>query len=107
MPDNMINANDSNFQDTLKENPSSVVDFTAAWCGPCKRLAPVIEELAKEYAGKIKFIKCDVDDSPDTASKFQVMSVPTLLFLKNGEEEDRTVGLVPADKIKEKLQLIL
>ncbi len=80
-----------------------IVDFYAEWCGPCKTLKPIFEELSKEYAGKINFGKLDVDESPETAKKFNVMGIPTLIFLKDGAEINRSVGALSKESLKEKI----
>jgi thioredoxin 1 len=86
---------DANFQETVSKNPIVLVDFWAAWCGPCRALAPTIEELAKELAGKVLVAKLDVDENPQTAEKFQVYSIPTVVLIKDQCEVDRIVGLCP------------
>jgi thioredoxin 1 len=80
-----------------------VVDFSAEWCGPCKKLHPIIEELAAEYEGKIKVFTLDIDESRQTPTRFGIMSVPTMFFVKGGEVVDRMVGLTSKDRIKEKI----
>ncbi|MBC8060321.1 MAG: thioredoxin [Clostridiaceae bacterium] len=84
-----------------------IVDFFATWCGPCKMLSPVFEELGLEMEGKVKFIKIDVDKSPDIASKYSVSTIPTMLILKNGEKQDAMVGFLPKEVIKEKIEKYL
>lgn len=79
----------------------SVVDFTATWCGPCKALAPVVEELASEYAGKVSFFKLDVDKNQPIAQKYMVRSIPTLIFFKNGKVVDSVIGALPKRKLVE------
>ena len=99
-----FHVNDSNFDETLKANKVVLVDFWANWCGPCRALAPTIEELAKEYNGKILVAKLDVDENSATAERFQVFSIPTMIFFKDGKEVDRLVGLCPKNRIAESLQ---
>ena len=90
---------DSNFEDTIRKNNVVFVDFWANWCGPCRALAPTIEELAKEFNGKILVGKLDVDENPVTAERFQVFSIPTMILFKNGKETERLVGLCPKNRI--------
>ena len=94
-------------QEVMKSPVPVVVDLWATWCGPCKMLAPVIDELAEEYAGKIKFVKIDIDDNGDSATRFQVMSIPTVIVFKDGEIAARTVGLQPKPVLKSKLDSVL
>ena len=89
-----INATDENFkQEVLESDLPVLVDFWAAWCGPCRMVAPVIEEIAKTYQGKIKVCKVNVDEAPNTASKYGIMSIPTLAIFKNGKIVDKVVGV--------------
>ncbi|WP_459479234.1 thioredoxin [Clostridium saccharoperbutylacetonicum] len=83
------------------ESGVTVVDFFATWCGPCKMLAPVLEQLATEMEGKAKFIKVDIDQSSDLANEFKILSVPTMMIFKNGEKIDQLVGFLPKEKIQE------
>ena len=95
---------DENFnQEALSSNIPVLVDFYADWCGPCKMLAPVIETLATEYEGKVKIGKLNVDNAPDTAQKYGVMSIPTLLYIKNGEVVNKTIGVVAKSEIEQVL----
>ncbi|QHQ60313.1 thioredoxin [Anaerocolumna sedimenticola] len=95
---------DENFEsEVLKSEMPVLVDFYADWCGPCKMMAPIIEEIANEYEGKVKVGKLNVDEAQGTSSKYRVMSIPTLLILKNGEVVDTIVGAVPKSKVVEKL----
>jgi thioredoxin 1 len=88
-----ITFTDANFEDeALKSNIPVVVDFWAAWCGPCKMIAPIVEELAGEYQGKVKVGKLDVDENQQTAIKYGVRSIPTVLFLKGGQVVDTLIG---------------
>lgn len=88
-----IDINDSNFkQEVLEESLPVLVDFWAVWCGPCLRLAPAIEEIAKEYKGKIKVCKLNVDEAPKTTSDYEIMGIPTLAIFKDGEVVDKIMG---------------
>lgn len=84
-----------------------VVDFYADWCGPCKMLSPIFQELSKELEGKAKFIKVDVDKSPELANKFGITNIPAMVILKNSEKQDMMVGFSPKEVIKEKLEKYL
>ena len=103
-----IPVSDSNFDQTvLKAKLPVLVDFWAAWCGPCRMVAPVVEELAKEYEGKISFTKLDVDQNPKTASAYGIMSIPTLLIFKEGKPVSHMVGLRPKAELKRSLDAVL
>ena len=96
---------DANFQSEVLESDVPVlVDFYADWCGPCKMMAPVIEELSNEYEGKVKIGKLNVDEQPKTAEKYRVMSIPTILIIKNGQTVETIVGAVPKSSLVEKLE---
>jgi len=99
-----IHLTDANFQQTIDSNKIVLVDFWAGWCGPCRALAPTIEELAKEYAGKVLIAKLDVDENPATAEKFQVFSIPTVVLIKDCCEVERIVGLCPRKQYDGALQ---
>lgn len=99
---------DENFdQEALKSNQPVIVDFWAAWCGPCKMIAPIIEEIATEYEGKAKVGKLDVDDNQQTAIKYGVRSIPTVLFFKDGKLVDTVIGAVPKQVFTEKLTKLI
>ena len=89
-----IKVTDANFNEEIKEG-KTLVDFWAPWCGPCRMLGPVIEDLAKEFEGKIKIAKLNVDENPVTANRFGVMSIPTMIFFENGEPGEQIVGFHP------------
>jgi len=95
---------DSNFKQMLSEHENLVIDCWAAWCGPCKMIAPVIEQLAKEYSGKVTFGKLDVDKNPRVPTQYGIMGIPTLLFFKNGKLVDRIVGAAPKPMIEQAIQ---
>jgi thioredoxin len=99
-----LTLTDATFQDTVKTHPLMLIDCWAAWCGPCRMIAPVIDELAKDYNGRIVVAKLNVDENPKTAEEFCVVSIPTLLIMKNGNEVDRVIGVCPKQVIEEKLQ---
>lgn len=98
-----IKITDSDFTETISKHTLIVVDFWASWCGPCHMLAPIIEELAHDYAGKVVFGKLNIDENRDTALKYQVMSIPTLLLFKNGKLVDRLVGAMPKQMLEQKI----
>jgi len=104
MANEPFHLTDANFEDTSKKNPLMLVDFWAGWCGPCRALAPTIEELSKELAGKVLVAKLDVDENPKTAEKFQVFSIPTVVLVKDCCEVDRIVGLCPKKQYDAALQ---
>ncbi len=100
--------NDANFEaEVLKSEGPVMVDFWATWCGPCRMLGPVVEELAGEYAGKVKVCKLNVDEAPDTSSKYRITSIPTIIFFKNGQVAGQTVGLQSKGTLQEKLNALL
>lgn len=99
-----ITVTDADFEKAIKEHPLMVIDCWASWCGPCRMIAPIIDELAKEHAGEIVFGKLNVDENPKTATRFSVMGIPTLLIIKNGTEVDRIVGASPKLLIENKLK---
>lgn len=99
-----VHVTDSNFNEITSKNSLALIDCWAPWCGPCLALAPTIEELAKEYAGKVLVGKLNVDDNPETAECFQIFSIPTMLIMKNGKEIDRIVGLIPKKNIEAALK---
>lgn len=94
-----VHVTDLNFDEIIKKHPLVLIDFWAPWCGPCRALAPTIEELAKEYAEKVIIGKLNVDENPNMAERFQVFSVPTLIMMKDECEIDRIVGLCPKKHI--------
>ena len=99
-----ITVTDGNFSEIVHKYRLIVIDCWAAWCGPCRMVAPIIDELAKDYAGEIVFGKLNVDENPETATKYSIMGIPTLLIIKNGAEVDRMVGAAPKLLIQNKLK---
>jgi len=108
MAESVLEINDNNFEtEVLQSEKPVLVDFWAPWCGPCKAISPVIENLAGSFSDKIKFTKCNVDDNPVTPGKFEIRSIPTLIFFKNGEVIDQIVGMVPKTKLEEAINNII
>lgn len=99
-----LTVTDENFEETINKHPLMVIDCWAAWCGPCRMVAPIIDELANDHAGEVVFGKLNVDENPLTATQFNVMSIPTLLIMKNGKEVDRMVGAAPKLLIENKVK---
>lgn len=96
-----------NFEALQAEGLPLVLDFSATWCGPCKKIAPIIEELAGEYEGRVNIGKCDVDDNEELASQFGIRNVPTVLFIKDGKVVDRHVGAAAKSVFVEKINALL
>jgi thioredoxin 1 len=93
MADGIVTLSDSTFDEEVKGSTELVlVDFWAEWCGPCKMIAPTLEELSRDYAGRLRIAKLNVDDNPDVARRFEVMSIPTLILFKDGEPVQRLIG---------------
>ena len=95
-----VNLNSSNFDETLKSNENVVVDFWAEWCMPCRMIAPVVEELAKEYAGKVVFGKLNTDENQTIAARYGISAIPTMIFFKKGKPVDQIVGALPKSELK-------
>ncbi|MFN8239671.1 MAG: thioredoxin [Bacteroidales bacterium] len=103
-----LHVNDSNFDEiVLKSDKPVMVDFWAEWCGPCRMIAPFVEEMAQEYEGRALVVKCDVDSSSGVATKFGIRNIPTVLFFKGGNVVDKQVGAVPKNNFTAKLNALL
>jgi thioredoxin 1 len=99
-----LEVTDATFDKVLSEHPLVLVDFWAEWCAPCRMIAPILEELAKEYEGKLVVAKLDVDENPKTAMRFRVMSIPTVILFKNGQPVEVLVGAQPKRNFQAKLE---
>ena len=96
-------ATNRNFNELLQDSKLVVVDFWATWCGPCRMLSPILDEVEEEMKDKISVVKVNVDDADEIAAQFRIMSIPTLLFFKNGQVVDKTVGAMPKPALVEKI----
>jgi thioredoxin 1 len=105
---NIKHVSDSNFDGEVLKSPTPVlIDFWAPWCGPCKAIAPILDELADEYAGKLKIVKINVDDNPATPARYGVRGIPNLLIIKGGQVKEQIVGLIPKVQLVKKLDSAL
>lgn len=102
-----LEITDRNFQELVKSGNPVVIDFWAPWCGPCKMVSPIIDELAAEYEGKVTIGKCDVDDNSDVAATYGIRNIPTVLFFKGGEVVDKQVGSAPKPIYVKKIEALL
>ena len=106
--DLVAQADNENWANEVLQSPQLVmVDFWAVWCGPCQMVAPVVEELAKEYEGKLKVMKLNTDEAPEVAGRYQIMSIPTILFFKNGQPVEKLVGARPKPQFKQIIDSLL
>jgi thioredoxin 1 len=108
MAEGVNEVSDNTFeQEVLKSDIPVLVDFWAPWCGPCKAIGPVVEELSKDYEGRVKFLKCNVDENPATPSSFGIRAIPTLILFKDGKNVDQIVGMVQKAKLEDAINGIL
>lgn len=98
---------DQNYDNLLAQGKPIVIDFSAEWCGPCRKMAPIVEQLAQKYDGKAIIGSCNVDENEELASKFGVRSIPAIFFVKDGQPIDKIIGAVPASAVEEKVQALL
>ncbi len=108
MAEGIVVATTSTWEsEILKSKGLVMVDFWAVWCGPCRIIAPTVEELAKEYSGRVKVAKLNTDENPDIASRYKIMGIPTVMFFKDGQKVDQIVGAVPKPQLKAKIDALL
>lgn len=108
MAEGVIEAKTSTWEaEVLNSSGLIMVDFWAVWCGPCRIIAPTVEELAKEFSGKVKVLKLNTDENPDIASRYKIMGIPTIMFFKDGQKIDQIVGAVPKPQLKAKMESLL
>lgn len=108
MSENIVKIDDESFDaEVIKSELPVLVDFWAPWCGPCKAMGPVLEEISKSFDGKLKVCKCNVDDSPVTPGNFGIRAIPTLILFKNGEKANQLVGMMDKKKLTDAINAIL
>lgn len=108
MAEGILEVTDTNFDtEVLKSEKPVLVDFWAPWCGPCRAIAPIVEELVKEYGDNVKFAKCNVDDNPATPGQFGIRAIPTLIFFNNGEVVEQITGMVAKSKLVEAIKNVI
>jgi thioredoxin 1 len=108
MSEGIIEATAATWENEVVNSSGLIlVDFWAVWCGPCRIIAPTVEELAKEYSGKVKVMKLNTDENPDIASRYKIMGIPTIMFFKDGQKIDQIVGAVPKPQLKAKIDSLL
>ena len=107
MAKDIVEIGDSSFEsEVLQSDKPVLVDFWAPWCGPCRAIAPIVEELAEDYGDKVKFTKCNVDENPTTPTKYGIKSIPTLIFFKDGEIQDKIIGIVAKSRLEEMISKV-
>jgi len=103
----ILEIGDSNFESEVLQSVKPVlVDFWAPWCGPCRAIAPIVEDLAKDFGDRVKFTKCNVDENPTTPTKYGIKSIPTLIFFKDGEVQDKVIGIVAKSRLEEMISQV-
>ena len=102
-----LNITNENYEALMADSKPLVIDFWAEWCGPCRMVAPIVEELAEEYAGKVNIGKCDVDSCDDITASYRVRNIPTIVFIKGGEVADKHVGAISKADLKAKIDALL
>lgn len=102
-----LEITNSNYQDLIASGEPVVIDFWAEWCGPCRMVAPLIDELSKEYEGRVKIGKCDVDSNDEVAAEFKVRNIPTIIFIKGGKVVDKQVGAATKSALEDKIKSLL
>ncbi len=108
MSENLMEVTDSNFDaEVLKSDTPVLVDFWAPWCGPCKAIGPIVEQLSESFSGKVKFAKCNVDDNPGTPGKYGIQSIPTLMIFKGGQVADQVVGMTGKGQLEKTINGVL
>ncbi len=108
MAEDILEIDDITFEaEVLKSDKPVLIDFWAPWCGPCRAISPMVEQLAGEFGEKIKFVKCNVDDNPISPGKYGIRSIPTLMFFKDGNVVDQVIGIVAKSKLEEVINKIL
>jgi thioredoxin 1 len=108
MSEGILEVTTSNWDtEVIKAQGLVMIDFGAAWCGPCRMISPTVEELAKEYSGKIKVLKLNTDENSEIASRYKIMGIPTIMFFKDGNKLDQIVGVVPKQHLKAKIDSFL
>ncbi|MDH3356686.1 MAG: thioredoxin [Desulfobacteraceae bacterium] len=107
MAKDILEVGDSSFEaEVLQSDKPVLVDFWAPWCGPCRAIAPIVEKLAADFGDKVKFTKCNVDENPTTPTKYGIKSIPTLIFFKDGEIQDKVIGIVAKSRLEEMISQV-